>query len=106
MQQPVLNVTEAKTEEMVETGASKRENLTWNNQREPVGGATDYRNLTRETPELKCCFSFFSLSDILDFFRHVTNNSFDIRSFTHTNRFDADSGGGTSRTETKSQRGW
>lgn len=84
MQQPVLNVTEDKTEEMVETGGSKREKLTWNNQSEPVEGATDCRKLTIETPELKCCFSFFfSLLDILDFFRHVTNKSFDIRFFTH-----------------------
>lgn len=61
MHQPVLNVSEEKTEEMVETGASKRENLTWNNQSEPVEGATDFRNSTTETPELKCCFSFFPL---------------------------------------------
>lgn len=77
MQQPLLNVTEDKTEEMVETGASKRENLTWNNQSEPVEGATDCRNLTVETPELKWCFlflSFFFLSDILEFFRHVQSN--------------------------------
>lgn len=59
MQQPVLNVPEDKTEEMVETGGSKREKLTWNNQSEPVEGATDCRNLTIETPELKCCVSFF-----------------------------------------------
>lgn len=87
MRQPVLNVTEDKAEEMVETSASKRESLTWNNQSEPVEGATDWRNLTIETPEPKYCLSFFFL---LGYFGHVTNNSFGIsqlRAIPYTYRY-------------------